>query len=174
MSILAQIRYTLWAAANRESLRPTMAVNTFADLKPPQGTKVLILDKDNCFAKPHHLEVWPAFKPRWDELVKEYKVYVLSNTAGDLEHDPHGKLAEELESVLNVPVIRHEQKKPMCYKTLGDQFVSEGYKPSDLCVVGDRLATDILMANLMGAKSCWIRPGAHPKWLNHLEMMLYK
>lgn len=174
MSLIAQIRYTLWATVNRETLRPSLTANSFADLKVPDGTKVVVLDKDNCFAKPHQLEVWPAFRPRWDALVKDYKVYVLSNTAGDFEHDPDGKLADELEKTLQVPVIRHKEKKPMCYQALKDQFASEGVKPNEVYVVGDRLVTDVLLANLMGAKSCWIRPGAHPKWLNKLEMFLYR
>lgn len=35
-------------------------------------------------------------------------------------------------------------------------------KPSQIAVVGDRLTTDVMMANTMGAYAIWIREGVIP------------
>lgn len=35
-------------------------------------------------------------------------------------------------------------------------------RPSQIAIVGDRLFTDTLLANIMGARSIWIRTGVVP------------
>lgn len=155
----------------RELLRPTFTIENFNDLAVPPNIKLIILDKDNCFAKPHTTYVWPPFQKRWLELLsantKQYEVCILSNTAGDATADPSGELARSLEEQVGVRVLKHKLKKPMCYADLGRSLPC---KPEQVLVVGDRLVTDVLMANLMGAESVWIRPGSHPSRLNHWEI----
>lgn len=171
-----QVYYTSWAClCRRDLLRPTYIIDNFNELKIPGNTKLVVLDKDNCFAKPHALEVLPDFQKRWDELLaldkKQYDVVVLSNTAGDTAADGDGKLMKKLEQNIGAEVIRHNEKKPMCFNELRSMY---RYEPQDILIVGDRLATDVLLANLMGAQSVWIRPGLHPSIFNRIEMYLYR
>jgi len=167
-----QIGYSLWACSwRRDLLRPTFSIGSFSELVVPDGVRYVVLDKDNCFAKPHTTEVWPAFEKTWQQLLaannQKYEVLVLSNTAGDAANDPTGELALALEKSVGVRVLRHRQKKPMCFEEVR---ALSPHRPNEILVVGDRLLTDVLLANLAGAQSAWIRPGVHPSALNKLEM----
>jgi phosphatidylglycerophosphatase GEP4 len=44
-------------------LQPHLTIPTFADLPVPLSPHIraVILDKDNCFAVPHALEVYPGY-----------------------------------------------------------------------------------------------------------------
>ena len=71
---------------------------------------------------------------------------------------------------LGVRVLPHTIKKPGCSSTVIDFFstthrtirisststhISQAIKPSELIVVGDRVFTDVLMANSLGSLSVW-------------------
>ena len=47
---------------------------------------------------------------------------------------------------LNVTVLEHKLKKPWGFKKLKSHF--KGFEAEEICVVGDRLLTDVLFANL--------------------------
>lgn len=171
LNLCNQIGYAAWSGLfRRDLLRPTFTIENFNGLRIPSDIKFVILDKDNCFAKPNTTYVWPPFQKRWQKLLapndRQYEVCVLSNTAGDASADPSGELARSLEGQVGVRVLRHKRKKPMCYEDLSRGLPC---KPEQVLVVGDRLVTDVLMANLMGAKSVYIRPGSHPSRLNYWE-----
>lgn len=171
-----QLGYSLWACTwRRDLLRPTFSITDFSEFKVPPGIKYVVLDKDNCFAQPHTTEVWPGFAATWEALLarngKDYEVFVLSNTAGDATNDSNGELALALERSIGVRVMRHAEKKPMCFNEVRQLALQN---PQSILVVGDRLLTDVLLANLVGAQSVWIRPGLHPSSLNRLEMFLYR
>ncbi|PJF18132.1 HAD phosphatase, family IIIA [Paramicrosporidium saccamoebae] len=74
---------------------------------------------------------------------------VLSNSAGGPDDTDHLH-ARQLEESLGLPIIRHRWKKPMCSaeiaKTLGTNALQT-------VMVGDRLATDVWMANEAGMLS---------------------
>lgn len=60
-------------------------------------------------------------------------------------------------------VLRHSTKKPGCgaevlsyFRNLPDSRVT---KPSQIAIVGDRLFTDVMMANMMGSWSVWVKDG---------------
>lgn len=59
---------------------PHLTIDTFNDLPVPLGKgiqngekhvdiRAVILDKDNCFAVPHSLEVFPSYKVTYPHLV---------------------------------------------------------------------------------------------------------
>ena len=62
-----------------------------------------------------------------------------------------------------VPVLEHDTKKPGC----GDEILAyfrahpeAGVKsPRDIAVAGDRLLTDVFLANMMGAWGIWVKNG---------------
>lgn len=60
-------------------------------------------------------------------------------------------------------VLRHEVKKPGCRAEVLSYFRSKldcnVTSPDQIAVVGDRLFTDVMMANLMGGYGVWVRDG---------------
>jgi hypothetical protein len=87
----------------------------------------------------------------------------VSNTAGT-NSDPELKQAAVLEANTGVKVLQHSTKKPGCkeevmayFKAHPDSGVT---RPDQIAIVGDRLSTDIMMANMMGSYGFWIKDGA--------------
>ena len=86
----------------------------------------------------------------------------MSNTAGT-DSDKDQKEAAILEANTGIKVLRHSTKKPGCkeegmgyFKADPDSAVT---RPDQIAVVGDRLSTDIMMANMMGSYGVWVRDG---------------
>jgi phosphatidylglycerophosphatase GEP4 len=72
--------------------------------------------------------------------------------------------AELLEHKTGVKVLRHDQKKPQCNSDILDYYLKqhpelEITSPSQIAVVGDRLFTDVIMANMMGARAFYLSEG---------------
>lgn len=142
----------------------SQAFNTVKGDKKPD-IRAVVLDKDNCFAIPHQTEIFPANKSKFDELRRAYpgsKLLIVSNSSGT-GADPGYKDAELLEENTGVTVLRHTTKKPGCSGEIMDYFRSnpdsQVTKPEQVAIVGDRLFTDMMMANMMGAHSVWVRDG---------------
>jgi phosphatidylglycerophosphatase GEP4 len=75
------------------------------------------------------------------------KVAILSNSAGTKDDiDYHDAAA--IEASMNVNVIRHDEKKPGGLQEVLKHFELED--PAQLCIVGDRLLTDVVFGNLHG------------------------
>ena len=72
--------------------------------------------------------------------------------------------AKLLETATGVNVFRHSTKKPGCGSDVLDYLMKHSKnglsKPEQIAVIGDRLFTDITMANLMGAWAVWVEDGA--------------
>jgi len=164
--------------ANPSLCLPHHTVSTFNELPIPLSRafaekgntekvdiRAVVLDKDNCFAIKDTNDVFPAYEKRFAELKNAYpgaRLLIVSNSAGTLS-DPTGKDAETLERVTGVPVLRHNVKKPGCGQQVMDYFKSKPEtkvtSPSQVAVVGDRLFTDIMLANMMGSYGFWIKDG---------------
>ncbi|KAF2453594.1 mitochondrial PGP phosphatase [Lineolata rhizophorae] len=152
---------------------PHVIVSTFNQLPVPLSNaensvdiRAIVLDKDNCFAVPHQNEVYEAYKEKFKALRSAYpgsRLLIVSNTAGT-RSDPSHKEAELLERNTGVAVLRHNTKKPGCHSEILSYFRQandvEITSPGQIAVVGDRLFTDVMMANLMGATGVWVRDGA--------------
>jgi phosphatidylglycerophosphatase GEP4 len=144
-------------------LSEAFGTNKNNDKKP--DIRAIVLDKDNCFAIPHQNEVFPGNKAKFEELRQAYpgsKLLIVSNSSGT-GADPGFKDAELLEQNTGVTVLRHTTKKPGCSGEIMDYFRSrpdsQVTKPEQVAIVGDRLFTDMMMANMMGAHSVWVRDG---------------
>ncbi|KAF2188967.1 HAD-superfamily phosphatase [Zopfia rhizophila CBS 207.26] len=127
--------------------------------------RAVVLDKDNCFAIPHTNEVHKPYDEKFQALRHAYpgsKLLIVSNTAGTASDKGHAE-ANILEQNTSVTVLRHSTKKPGCETEVMDYFRnapdSGVTSPSQIAVVGDRLFTDVMMANLMGSYGFWIRDG---------------
>ncbi|OAG02041.1 HAD-superfamily phosphatase [Paraphaeosphaeria sporulosa] len=127
--------------------------------------KAVVLDKDNCFAIPHTNEVHKPYHDKFQELRRAYpgsKLLIVSNTAGT-DSDKNQAEAALLEKNTGVKVLRHSTKKPGCKEEVLSYFQQHPdagvTSPSQIAVVGDRLFTDVMMANLMGSHGFWVRDG---------------
>ncbi|CAO3671695.1 unnamed protein product [Umbelopsis ramanniana] len=116
-----------------------------------QGVKVMAFDKDNCLTAPYENRISADFEPAW-KLCKDTfghdRVIIVSNSAGT-DDDANHQQADEVESTLGVPVLRHAIKKPGGGEALLERFQHVA-KPREMAMVGDRLFTDILFGNLNG------------------------
>lgn len=162
---------------------PHAKVPTFDKLQipftfPQTEIRAVVLDKDNCFAKDHDDKVWPAYELTWKSLVDHYpkeNILIVSNSAGT-DDDVNHQQAQKLEKDTGVTVLRHSTKKPGCHGEIMAYFAQVGITdPAQVVVIGDRLFTDMLMANMMGAKGIWISEGVElsEKAFPRLERAVY-
>ncbi|KAI9793836.1 MAG: hypothetical protein M1816_007088 [Peltula sp. TS41687] len=129
--------------------------------------RAVVIDKDNCFARPGENEVYKPYEDKLQALRNAYpgaRLLIVSNSAGSSTADPTDHDASLLEQNTSITVLRHSTKKPGSHASVMKYFLANAESstvthPSQVAVVGDRLFTDIMMANMMGAWGIWIRDG---------------
>ncbi|KAK6458256.1 mitochondrial PGP phosphatase-domain-containing protein [Scheffersomyces xylosifermentans] len=144
---------------------------------PEVQIKGVVVDKDNCFAKDHDDKVWPEYKDTWAKLQQTYpkeRLLIVSNSAGT-DDDTNYSQAERLEQNTGSTVLRHSVKKPGCLDEIKDYFAKQDVLAHEILIVGDRLFTDILMANMMGSWGLWLSDGVEQsqKVFPKMERSLY-
>ncbi|KAF1837735.1 HAD-superfamily phosphatase [Decorospora gaudefroyi] len=127
--------------------------------------QAVVLDKDNCFAVPHANDIHKPYRDHFQRLRHAYpgtKLLIVSNTAGT-DSDKGQKEAAILEANTGIKVLRHSTKKPGCKEEVMAYFKAHPdsgvIRPDQIAVIGDRLSTDIMMANMMGSYGLWVRDG---------------
>lgn len=94
------------------------------------------------------------------------RLLIVSNTAGALSYDSKRKLASALEDATGVNVLSHQTKKPGCGPEIMEYFRQHPEtgvtSPSQIAVIGDRLSTDMMLANMMGSYGVWVKNGVVP------------
>ncbi len=136
----------------------------------PPLIRALVLDKDNTLCPPKTALVHPTYVAKLEKIRSSYEfahnansVLIVSNTAGSSASTAHETEAQALELELGIPVLRQKEgsKKPLCSAEVLAFFREKGVtdNPAEIAVVGDRLATDVLLAREMGSWSVWCRNG---------------
>lgn len=126
--------------------------------------RAVVLDKDNCFSVPKKNEVYGPYQLKFDELRKAYpgsRLLIVSNSSGTSSDKGHAE-ADILEQNTGVKVLRHVTKKPGCHAEIMHHLRNSETGvtcASQVAIVGDRLFTDMLMANMMGSYGLWIQKG---------------
>ncbi|KAL8760194.1 MAG: hypothetical protein Q9199_000216 [Rusavskia elegans] len=154
---------------------PHATIPTFNDLPVPLSNafgnaeadiRAVVLDKDNCFAVPKENVVYKPYNDKFNSLLAHYPpphILIVSNSAGTSSSDPFGTAASSLCSTTNIPVLQHSTKKPGCGPQILQHFLtapgSRVTLADQIAVVGDRLFTDVMLANLMGSWSVWVKDG---------------
>lgn len=162
------------------SLLPHSQIPTFLSLpvplaaalpfKPPPKIRALVLDKDNTLCPPKTTMMHSTYLTKLDKIRSspefshsEHSILIVSNTAGSTSSAAHEAEAQALEAELGIPVLRQhpERRKPFCGPEVLKYFSDHGVTsdPAEIVVVGDRLATDGLMATEIGAWNLWVRDG---------------
>ncbi|KAL2266467.1 hypothetical protein VTJ83DRAFT_5819 [Remersonia thermophila] len=159
---------------------PHATVSTFEDLPVPLGKafskpgrpvdiRAVVLDKDDCFAVPDDNQVHGPYKARFEALRAAYpgrRLLIVSNTAGATSWDRDGRMAAEVTKATGIEVLPHDVKKPGC----GDEIMAYFRRhpetgvtgPHHIAVVGDRLSTDMMLANMLGSWGLWVKDGVVP------------
>ncbi|KAJ2400216.1 hypothetical protein GGI23_002174 [Coemansia sp. RSA 2559] len=150
-------------------LMPHMAVPDIRsipyELLRDRGIKYVVFDKDNCLTAPYVDQIHPEFIDAWRRCRAVFpgpRVLIVSNSAGTPD-DTGDEAAKKVEAALGVPVLRHRTKKPGCGSEVLDGLCGlarvpvGSIGPDQVAVVGDRLATDVLLANKTGMLSVWTR-----------------
>ncbi|KAI5124410.1 hypothetical protein M0805_008294 [Coniferiporia weirii] len=104
------------------------------------GYRGAVFDKDNCLTIPYEDKLVPDLKEAWEEC---------RSTFGD----ENILVADSVSYHLGVPVLRHNSMKPgySCIRDIRAYFASLKRPVSDdeLFIVGDRIFTDVVLANRM-------------------------
>ncbi|RKF77717.1 Phosphatidylglycerophosphatase GEP4, mitochondrial [Golovinomyces cichoracearum] len=166
---------------------PQATISTFADLPVPLdeaflsngkgnlrnrnvNIEAVVLDKDNCFAVPHTNTVHEPYQ--FEQLKAAYpngRLLIVSNTAGTISVDPVGQLASEVQKATGgVRVLRHAIRKPGCHEEILEYFRHQCpgvniTRPDQIAIVGDRITTDVMLANVMGSYAVWVQNGIVPR-----------
>ncbi|KAG1758356.1 HAD phosphatase [Suillus occidentalis] len=119
------------------------------------GYRGAVFDKDNCLTIPYKDTLVPELEDAWRECREAFgegNVIIVSNSAGT-KFDAGGIQAESVSHHISVPVLRHDTLKPgySCIASTRAYFSSLRVPILDdeLIVVGDRIFTDVVMANRM-------------------------
>ena len=115
------------------------------------GIKAVMFDKDNTLTAPYDVIIHDKAKQGLKNAIDVFgqnNVAILSNSAGTKD-DPDYEDAIRIEQELGINVIRHDEKKPGGLNEVLEHF-NDVENASELCMVGDRLLTDIVFGNLHG------------------------
>ncbi|KAH8120609.1 mitochondrial PGP phosphatase-domain-containing protein [Phellopilus nigrolimitatus] len=119
------------------------------------GYRGAVFDKDNCLTIPYEDKLVPELEETWKECRSTFgdeNILIVSNSAGT-RLDSGGIQAESVSHRLGVSVLRHGTLKPgySCIRDIRAYFTSLKHPVSDkeLFVVGDRIFTDVVLANRM-------------------------
>lgn len=124
---------------------------SYQALRDHCGIRAVIFDKDNTLTAPYENSLHPRAKFGLQSALDTFgreNVAILSNSAGTND-DPDFIDGAEIEEALGIAVIKHEEKKPGGLDDTMAHFPAVD-DPSQLCMVGDRLLTDIVFGNLHG------------------------
>ncbi len=131
---------------------PHFAIADIREISPrklkEQGVQGVIFDKDNTITAPYKNEIYEPLR----DVVQEFQdtfgenMMILSNSAGTKDDTDYAD-AMEIEAKLNIPVIRHDRKKPEGIESVEQVF---SCPLESIVMIGDRLLTDTLFGNHAG------------------------
>ncbi|BGP11472.1 hypothetical protein JCM10049v2_007379 [Rhodotorula toruloides] len=147
------ITATLAAIARPRTLQPALVVPSIAHLdwhrlRHHAGVHAVVVDKDNCIAKPNEDDLANSDELRraWADLLETFgaeNVLVVSNSAGDLRKDPLLIQAETVSRNLRVPVLVHRSPKPgrPCVRQIAAHFLLPRSSTTDLTSLASSSST---------------------------------
>ncbi|KAL9181880.1 hypothetical protein ACHAXT_012223 [Thalassiosira profunda] len=138
---------------------PTVSEVSYEALRDHCGIKAVIFDKDNTLTAPYENELHPRARLGLQSALDTFgrsNVAILSNSAGTAD-DPGFEDGKKIEEALGIAVIKHTEKKPGGLDEVMQHFPNVK-EPSELCMVGDRLLTDVVFGNLHGMLTVHILP----------------
>jgi phosphatidylglycerophosphatase GEP4 len=158
LSIL--FRILISSSYRQKLLQPSLTIPdiSYLDIRKLKqaGFKAIAFDKDNTITAPYSSDIHPPFLEKWKECKQEFgahRMLIVSNSAGGPDDYPLYLQSFGIEQELGVRVLKHpDDKKPKG----GEQLIKYFNLPAnEIVFVGDRLLTDVVYANMIGAYSVW-------------------
>ena len=132
---------------------PSISDVNYQSMRDHCGIKAIIFDKDNTITAPYETAVHERASLGLQSALEVFghnNVAILSNSAGT-QDDRDYEDAIKIEQALGINVIRHDEKKPGGLEEVMKHFEESGVESaSQLCMVSDRLLTDVVFGNLHG------------------------
>jgi phosphatidylglycerophosphatase GEP4 len=132
-------------------------------LKEEHGIRCVVFDKDQTLSLTYVDSLHSTAVRAVESSKLEFGpsgVAILSNSVGSSDDEGY-QSAAETEEKMQLAVIRHARKKPDCLDEVLTHFASRlgtNIKAHEIAVVGDRVLTDVLFANLNGMLSVLVAP----------------
>ncbi|KAL7489997.1 hypothetical protein ACHAW6_015693 [Cyclotella cf. meneghiniana] len=150
LTTLASVVRRPYLAAPHVAVSNISEVN-YQALRDHCNIKAVIFDKDNTLTAPYINSIHPNAHFGLQSALDVFgskNVAILSNSAGTDDDFGHED-AKSIEERLGIPVILHKEKKPGGLEEVMLHFPNVK-EPSELCMVGDRILTDVVFGNLHG------------------------
>lgn len=155
MSQYKILKYKITGSNKRPGKNP---ISILSYQNPPSHQPLTLYTFTHLYSNPsqaHFQRLKAAYPGR--------RLLIVSNSAGASSVDPKGLLARAVEASTGIAVLPHATKKPGCGAEIMEYFRAHPEtgvtRPEHVAVVGDRLTTDVMMANAMGAYAVWVRDG---------------
>ena len=153
----------------RFSLRPDRLLAAYDNVTPEllrgKGIKLLLCDLDYTLA-PKSVKTPPVGVKPWIDGLKAAGITVMI-----LSNNRSGKRVDDFCHALGIDYVGHAQK-PLP-KGLRRAMARAGVTAGETAMLGDKLLTDVLAANLAGAAALMVEPvgGAVTTWQKVLHAM---
>lgn len=168
---------------NPKLLQPSLTYQNFNEINfellKKHGIKYIVLDKDNCISADKSSRIYPLYlSNNWNNgLLRVFpleNILVVSNSMGSSDdpgfaqvHQFQVNYQRDANTSSMLPILKHNHKKPGCQGSIIDHFQKANpkstVKSEDIAVIGDRLFTDILMANQMKSLGVYLQQGVSLK-----------
>lgn len=132
------------------------------------GIKYVVFDKDNTLTYTYKDTLHPSLHSIMEAFKTEFTsdgIAILSNSVGSSDDIDYIDAAMT-EKMIGVSVIRHKEKKPNCRDDVLDHFNTKFHRvilPNEICMIGDRVLTDIVFANQCSMTSVLVAPLSYVK-----------
>lgn len=113
------------------------------------GIKCILFDLDNTLLTVNSNKIDKKIGNFINKLKKDFSIYVISNNSNK-------KRLEIVTNTLDIPYI-YFALKPLSFgfKKIIKKY---GYKPNEMCIIGDQIVTDVLGGNRIGIFTILIEP----------------
>jgi len=152
---------------------PDISLSSLSQISASQlrakGVTCIVFDKDNTLTYTYHDVLHPAVSQTVTELRHEFgsdALSILSNSVGSSDDGPEFLGAKATEASLAMSVIIHANKKPQCLQEVLQHYegkLKRQVQPREICVIGDRVLTDVMFANMNGMVSVLVAPLSYIK-----------
>ncbi|CAD8193572.1 unnamed protein product [Paramecium pentaurelia] len=109
------------------------------------GVKCLLFDRDNTLTK--HLETKTVYEELLSKLKKDFDQVLLVSNSKINEH-----------TQLGLSVAKTTSKKPFNFQEIQKNHIDKNIKSHQICVIGDRLFTDMVLAHKNGLIGILVKP----------------
>lgn len=130
------------------------------------GIKYIVYDKDNTITKTYNSEY---FDSNIEKTIKDCLDSYTQNSIGLLSNSYRNSKVTLFQN--NLCFIPTENKKPFNFEDIRKFFKTKNNQ--EVLVIGDRILTDVLMANMNGALSLYVKPLERSHEKNNIKIIRY-